>query len=286
MPTSTRLPSGGTIFAISLPSLARMVDTWLVRMSPGLGTSTITYAIANVMIGSSTASTAVTASPRRTHFQLILTARVRGRPGGPDPGARRTAAAGRRRRLGGGVPSSAALTTSIGSRRRGSPASVTGGRTMVSRSSGAGGRAWTGRRTAGRWGPAATRRASGRLAGGARRFDGRRSRLACGGAPARQRPVRWGLRSLTCRGALRYSLAVRAPERAVGCLGALGSLGGHGRAQHVGLDQMIPTARPTHLDDVDLELGEARGQQHQFLGAAGRPGGGARGDRRTPTTRA
>jgi hypothetical protein len=52
MPTSARLPSGGTIFAIWLPSLARMVETWLVRMSPGLGMSTMTYAIANVMIGS------------------------------------------------------------------------------------------------------------------------------------------------------------------------------------------------------------------------------------------
>ena len=41
MLTSTRLPSGGTIFAISLPSLARIVDTWLVRMSPGLGMSTM-----------------------------------------------------------------------------------------------------------------------------------------------------------------------------------------------------------------------------------------------------
>ncbi|COY59455.1 Uncharacterised protein [Mycobacterium tuberculosis] len=39
--TSTRLPSGGTILAISEPSLARIVETWLVRMSPGLGTSTI-----------------------------------------------------------------------------------------------------------------------------------------------------------------------------------------------------------------------------------------------------
>jgi hypothetical protein len=57
--------------AISLPSLARIVDTWAVRMSPGLGTSTIMYAIANVTIGSSTAITVATIRPRRTHFQLI-----------------------------------------------------------------------------------------------------------------------------------------------------------------------------------------------------------------------
>nr|CRL70086.1 hypothetical protein CPGR_00396 [Mycolicibacter nonchromogenicus] len=38
MPMSTRLPSGGMILASSDPSLARIVDTWLVRMSPGEGT--------------------------------------------------------------------------------------------------------------------------------------------------------------------------------------------------------------------------------------------------------
>jgi hypothetical protein len=89
MLTSTRLPSGGTIFASSLPSLARMVDTWLVRMSPGLGTSTIMYAIAKVTMGSRIITAAAATSPRRTHLQLICgpcPGCLRGgRPGGPPP---------------------------------------------------------------------------------------------------------------------------------------------------------------------------------------------------------
>ena len=47
------------ILAISEPSLARIVETWLVRMSPGLGMSTMKYAIANVTIGSSTSTAAL-----------------------------------------------------------------------------------------------------------------------------------------------------------------------------------------------------------------------------------
>src|SRR6476619_6252368 len=99
MLTSTRLPSGGTIFAISPPSLARIVDTWLVRMSPGLGTSTIMYAIANVMIGSTIIAATAMTSPRRTHFQLICGRDPGGLPGGcdggpPPPGGRRAGTGG------------------------------------------------------------------------------------------------------------------------------------------------------------------------------------------------
>src|SRR4029079_4941335 len=141
MLTSTRLPSGGTSFAISPPSLARIVDTWLVRMSPGLGTSTIMYAIANLTIGSQIiAATAIT-SPRRTHFQLICGGDAGCLPGGrdggpPSPGGRRGGTGGGGGCFGGGGPSSAALTTSMGSRHCGGASSRTAGRIVVCRSSG------------------------------------------------------------------------------------------------------------------------------------------------------
>src|SRR3954447_20749850 len=123
MVTSTRLPSGGTIFASSLASLARIVDTWLVRMSPGLGTSTMRYAIAKVTIGSTISTAAAAYRLRRTHFQLICSRKLGlgaggGPPGGrpPPPGGRGGAGGGCLGGGGGGVPSSARLTTSIGSR--------------------------------------------------------------------------------------------------------------------------------------------------------------------------
>ena len=172
MLTSTRLPSGGTILAISEPSLARMVETWLVRMSPGLGMSTMKYAMAKVTIGNSTNTAAQIAAARRTHFQLtwcaqLQSARRAGVPcpvgpprcpgGGADPSGGCAPRPGRSRRgeparpsiaaltsssashcrgFDGGL-SNAALTSSMGSGRRGDRSSMTGGRIVVNRSSGA-----------------------------------------------------------------------------------------------------------------------------------------------------
>ncbi len=79
MSTSTRLPSGGTIFASSLPSLARIVDTWLVRMSPGFGHVDDQVGHRRTSRSGSTdhgRHRGVRAA-RRTHFQLILNWRAR-----------------------------------------------------------------------------------------------------------------------------------------------------------------------------------------------------------------
>src|ERR1700716_889446 len=69
-------------------------------MSPGLGTSTMRYAIANVTIGSTISTATAAYSPRRSHFQLICPRKLGfgdrgGPPGGPPPpGGRRGGAGG------------------------------------------------------------------------------------------------------------------------------------------------------------------------------------------------
>jgi hypothetical protein len=54
-------------------------------MSPGFGTSTIMYAIPNVSSGNTISAIAATIEPRRTHFQLICSRRLRPGPVGPPP---------------------------------------------------------------------------------------------------------------------------------------------------------------------------------------------------------
>ena len=153
-----------------------------------------------------------TYSPRRTHFQLS-----RWRSSARPPGSGLAAAAVRRRGGrrggglaaagfgGGGVPSSAALTTSIGSRR-------CGGRAVARPAAGP----WSAGRRA--RGPPRARRPA-RVAGVCGSASSpstvwRRSRRRALDAPSAADPLR-DVSRLTGRGALRYSLAVRAPSRAV-----------------------------------------------------------------------
>src|SRR5437870_13629494 len=44
------------------------------------------------------------------------------------------------------------------------------------------------------------------------------------------------------------------------------------RAQHVGLDQVVPAAGTAHLNVIDAELGEQVGHAAQFIQRAGRTG--------------
>src|ERR1700716_313443 len=91
-------------------------------MSPGLGTSTMRYAIANVTIGSTISTATAAYSPRRSHFQLICPRKLGfgergGPPGGPPPpGGRRGGAGGGC--VGGGGRSSGALSAPRRGRRR------------------------------------------------------------------------------------------------------------------------------------------------------------------------
>src|SRR5581483_3968684 len=172
------------------------------------------------------------------------------RGGGALSSAAATVSIGARCGVLGRVPSSAALTSSIGSRRPGEVSSVTGGKTVVNRSSGGIGRC-VGPLRAGREGP-----------------RDRRSRL-CLGAPPRAGPSgtsggegAWGPSLFTGRAGTvaRCPGAARPPRRT----------GRACRTQDIRLDQVIPAAGPTHLHYVYRKLVEAGRQQDQLFAGAGR----------------
>ena len=183
-------------------------------------------------------------------------------PGGPVRVDRRAAAGPPRTPgrvggggFGGGVPSSAALTASIGSRRSASGVvALTGGMTAVSPASGGTDRLPARRRRRCRPPP-----------------SGRRTGVWVG-ARHRSAACPYGHHWLTGRGALRYSLAVRAPSRASVWTR---SLRGPDRAEHIRLDQVIPAAGAAYLHHVYGELVVAGGQQDQLLGGARRTRHGA-----------
>ena len=165
----------------------------------------------NVTSGSRISTAAATISPRRTHFQLICSRQLGVPPGGGSDGPSPLPRPRRRGGGGGGVPSRAAFTASMGSRVGGAPSRTTGmhGRHPVV------GRAPRTRaaRTVGRTGPAG-RQPAGRRRGERPTAAGRSGYRAWAHRRA-QPPAPCGHRWLTGRGALRYSLAVRARLRAV-----------------------------------------------------------------------
>ena len=76
------------------------------------------------------------------------------------------------------------------------------------------------------------------------------------------------------RGRFRYSLAVRASERAavpraVPCRAAIPP--DEAGTQYVGLDEVIPTASPAYLHNVYGEFVESSCQQDQFLRGRAEP---------------
>src|SRR5579884_2465403 len=176
----------------------------------------------------------------------------RGGWGGPPSSAAATCSIGSR--CGGlaRVPSSAALTSSIGSRSPGDVSSVTGGRTVVSRSSGGMGRDRRGE-VGGR--PALPARPPSSLRLGA-------PPPALLGTPVLGRS--WCPSLFTGRsGAVaRCPGAARPPRRS--CWACC--------AQHVRLDQVIPAAGPTYLHHVYRKLVETGCQQDQLLRGARRAG--------------
>src|SRR5712675_544975 len=214
-------------------------------MSPGLGTSTMRYAIAKVTIGSTISTATAAYSPRRSHFQLICPRKLGfgergGPPGGPPPpGGRRGGAGGGC--FGGGVPSSAALTTSIGSRRCGGVVARTAGKTVVNRSSGGT--------------PSALRR------------EGPSWRRCWPGpTPSAARPMRTSLADRSWRPSLftgRARATARRPR-------ATRSLWRRDGAEYIRLDQVIPTAGAAYLHHVYGKLVVSGRQQDQLLGGSGR----------------
>src|SRR3954452_15154479 len=165
-----------------------------------------------------------TATPRyrlrRTHFQLIWSAKLvrcpGGSPGGPPPPGGRRGGTGGGGGLGGGTPSSAALTTSIGSRRCAGVLSRNAGRTAVRRSSGGA--------------PAA------RCRGGP---DGGRDARAP--APSAACPLRTSLADRSWRPSL-FTGRARATARRLGASRTPRPSRRWDRAEHIGLDQVIPFA--------------------------------------------
>ena len=201
MSTSTRLPSGGTIFASSLPSLARIVDTCVGADVAGLGHVDDQIGHPERESGStiSTAAIAIQAAAHPLPVDLL----TQGWAGGPAGRRHRGAsAAGRAARAAVAASAAAcrrahALTASIGSRRC--------RRTLVADRGQDRGPPVVGRRAGGGRGAAGP---GGRCRGPSARCWGRAFTPSAACALA-------GICRLTGRGALRYSLAVRAPLRAV-----------------------------------------------------------------------
>src|ERR1700736_6561034 len=262
MSMSTRLPSGGTILAISLPSLARIVDTWLVRTSPGCGTLTIRYASEKVTRGSSTIRATLIATPLRTHFQLIRrgccgrggvgglapSSGGGGGPGdccGPPPG-----------RFDDSVRSNAALTTSMSSWSGAAGWGAAGMTAVGGTSEREGGRA-NGGRGSRAVGSSVVLLVSGAL-GGCGRGWARSAAVPCRISVA----GRSGRSSLFTGHARVVARRPRAPR----------SRWGTHRAEHVRLDQVIPAAGPAYLHHVYREFVVSGCQHHQLFGAAGRTG--------------
>ena len=260
MLTSTRLPSGGTIFANSRAVAGQNRRHLVGADVAGLGH--VDDEVGHAERDDRQHDEHHRADVQRAAHPLpVDLARLARRPSVVAAAATGRPAAVRRSGGGGwragssaaAVPSSAALTTSIGSRNCGSMSSRTGGRIVVGRTSG-------GHRRRARRAGSRCRRRQASSPTVWRRYRRR-------GAPTHRRPLtRAGCQRLTGPGALRYSLAVRAPLRAVRVPRVLRAGRRARRAEHVRLDQVIPTAGPAYLHHMYCELVESGRQQHQFLG--------------------
>src|SRR5215218_1267749 len=200
---------------------------------------------------------AVAYDARRTNFQLTRSRQPGCGAGGgpprgpPPPGGRRGGAGGGCLGGAGGAPSNAALTTSIGSRRCAGLVPRTGGRTAVNRSSGGT--------------PAARCRGgpSGRRCGGG----------GCAPTPSAACPLRTSLADRSWRPSL-FTGRARTSARRLGAPRSPPLLWRRDRAEHIRLDQVIPTAGAAYLHHVYGEFVVAGCQQNQLLGGAGRTGHG------------